>query len=90
MIQMQPTIGASSLTLLLMSEAAQRRYDRLHFEHPAYEVLNALVAMPDERKADLYARLAERVTPALTRSYFDLLPVVQKALTENAQEFAVA
>ncbi len=86
MIQMTAP-GASTLTILLMSQAAQRKYVSHHFEHPAYAVLEEAVSMSDERKADLYARLAERATPDLTRSYFKLLPVVQKALQENAMEF---
>jgi hypothetical protein len=77
--------GALTLTLLIMSESMQPRY-RDALEHPAYEVLErACSGYTDEKKADLYARLAERVRGS------EPMLVLQKAVSdcmfENDKEY---
>jgi hypothetical protein len=74
-----------SLALLLLSEGQQRRYtDAL--EHPAYEVLERYSSgMTDERKADLYARLAETVDPK--SPLIQIQRACSDALYANDKEF---
>lgn len=60
---------ALTLTLLITAERQQRKYADGTFEDAVYEVLEHaadLAGWSEERRADLYARIAESVTPADT------------------------
>lgn len=75
-----------TITLLMISEAQQRRY-QTGLEHPAYEVIEramALAGYSDEKKADLYARMAERVDPRQPLAVVQR--VVSDCLFENDRE----
>lgn len=77
-----------TLTLLMISEAQQRKY-QTELEHPAYEVIERamlLAGYSDERKADLYARMAERVDPHQPLAVVQA--TVSDCLFENDKEFA--
>lgn len=76
-----------TVALLIISEGMQPQYKE-QLEHPAYEVLERsilLAGFSDERKADLYARMAERV------DHRQPLTVVQRTVSdclfENEREF---
>lgn len=76
-----------TIALLIISEGMQPQYKE-QLEHPAYEVLERailLAGFSDDRKADLYARMAERV------DHRQPLAVVQQAVSdclfENEEEF---
>lgn len=58
-----------TLTLLIIAEKQQRKYADGTFEDAVYEVIDHaadLAGWSDERRADLYARIAESVTAADT------------------------
>ncbi len=66
-----------TLTLLLVSEAQQHKYQTEFTDHPAYEVIErAMSDYTDEAKADLYALMAESVDPRAP------LAVIQRAVSE--------
>lgn len=59
---------ALTLSLLIVAEKQQRKYSNA-FEDAVYEVLERTMELSewaDEKKADLYARLAESLTAADT------------------------
>jgi hypothetical protein len=62
---------ALTLALLIGAEAQQRHYSDGTFEHAVHEVIERafdLAKWSNERKADLYARLAESLTAADTNT----------------------
>lgn len=69
-----------TLSLLILSEGQQQhRATSGAMDHPAYEVIERAVLLAgysDERKADLYARMAESV------DYRQPLAVVQRVISE--------
>ena len=75
---------ATTLTLLLM---AQENYsaDLPHAVHTVIDHAMALAAYPDERKADLFARIAESVGPGM--KMLDMQKAIQAALVENERVF---
>ena len=62
---------ALTLALLIGAEQQQRKYSDGTFEHAVHEVIEHaidLTGWSDERRADLYARLAESLTAADTNT----------------------
>jgi 23S rRNA maturation mini-RNase III len=79
---------ATTLMLLVTAERQQRKYADGTFEDAVYEVIERAMLIADysnERKADLYARIAESVTAE------DKLAVLERkigaALFANDKEF---
>lgn len=75
----------TTLACLIVAEAQQRRYAEGTFDDPVYEVLDKAVSLSDDAKADLYARMAERVTPGMVTRFIELEHVIARALRENRQ-----
>lgn len=76
---------ATTLALLI---AAQQRW-HAELEHAVYDVIAKLVDMADwsdERKADLYARLAEVLKPSMR--IIEMEVACNKALWQNQNSFA--
>lgn len=74
-----------TLTLLLVSEGMQHKYTN-RFDDAVHEVLERLFTnWSDEKKADLYARLAERVTHDMPIAQMER--AVDDCLCDNAAEF---
>ena len=68
-----------TLTLLIISQGQQVKYQTEFADHPAYEVIEratALAGYSDEAKADLYARMAEKV------DHKQPLAVIQRVVSE--------
>lgn len=77
-----------TLTLLIISQAQQYKYQTEVSEHPAYEVIEratALAGYTDEAKADLYARMAESVDPKQPLAVVQA--TVNKCLVENRKVY---
>lgn len=77
---------AQGLALLIMAEKYQR--NRLTLDEPTHVAIEKFFeAYSDDRKADLYARLAENVKATL--SMVQTMAVISKCLwdNQNAQEW---
>lgn len=77
---------ATTLTLLLVSEGQQHKYTNASFEDAVYEVVARLFTdWSDDKKADLYSRLAERVEHSMKIASMEA--AVNDCLQDNAMEF---
>lgn len=75
-----------ALPIILLIKAEQKNHTC--FEYAVYEVLNTYMALckwPDEKKASLYSRLAEKVVP--TNSLIVNEQIVSDCLWQTEQEF---
>lgn len=73
----------TTITLLIMAEPQSKR-----LEDNVYQVLSHLIDLAewsDERRADLYARLAERLKPDMTMLIMER--VVEYCLIRNEEWF---
>lgn len=81
---------ATTITLLIIAERQQLKLhaDDHRFEYDIYNVIDRLTDLSgwaDERKADLYARIAESVTADMRMQ--DMEVRVNRALQLNAVQF---
>lgn len=71
--------------LALLLEGGNAARTDLEYEPIADAIEVTLQGYPDEQKADLYARLAESVRPAM--GFGALVVAIDKALTDNERTF---